>query len=67
LVVDYHTSTIHAAWNGPFYQALREAHLRNDFSRHAFCGQCPDWESTRWPDQGRSYADMIEDLIEQRA
>ena len=34
----------------------------NDFSAHKFCGQCPDWRSTRWPDEGRSYADMMEEF-----
>lgn len=60
--VDFNTTTIKEAWQGKFMQGLRNAHLSNDFSCHAFCGQCPDWEATRWPDEGRSYADMIEDF-----
>lgn len=61
-VVDYRTTTIRDTWNGAFYKALREAHIANDYSHHDFCGQCPDWEATRWPHQDRSYADMIEDF-----
>jgi len=61
-VADYRTTTILATWQGAFYRRLRDAHLANDYSRHAFCGQCPDWASTRWPGQGRSYADMIEEF-----
>jgi MoaA/NifB/PqqE/SkfB family radical SAM enzyme len=66
-VTDYRKTTILAEWQGEFYRRLREAHLRNDYSNHAFCGQCPDWASTRWPHQGRSYADMVEDFIDEEA
>lgn len=62
-VADYRTTTIHETWQGDFYRRLREAHLSNDYKNHKFCGQCPDWRSTRWPDEGRSYANMIEDLL----
>lgn len=64
-VADYRNTTIHAEWQGAFYQALRHAHLSNDYSKHAFCGNCPDWASTRWPHQGRSYADMVDEFIGQ--
>lgn len=64
VVADYRTTTIKATWQGEFYRRLREAHLTNDYSAHAFCGQCPDWAATRWPHQGRSYADMIEEFRE---
>lgn len=62
-IVDYRTTTIREVWQGEFYRALRLAHLDNDFSRHAFCGQCPDWAATRWPHEGRAYADMVEEFI----
>lgn len=61
-IVDYRTTTIRETWQGEFYRRLREAHLSNDFSNHGFCGQCPDWVSTRWPGEGRSYADLIEEF-----
>ncbi len=61
-VADYRTTTIKEVWQGEFYRRLRDAHLRNDYSCHGFCGQCPDWKSTRWPDEGRSYANMIEEF-----
>lgn len=64
-VADYRSTTIYAEWQGTFYQALRQAHLNNDYSKHAFCGNCPDWASTRWPHQGRSYADMVAEFIGQ--
>lgn len=63
-VADYRATTIQAEWQGPFYQALRQAHLSNDFHGHAFCGQCPDWAATRWPHEGRSYADMVREFID---
>ena len=64
-VADYRVTTIRETWQGEFYRALREAHLRNDFRHHAFCGNCPDWKQTRWPGRGRSYADMIQEFRDQ--
>ncbi len=61
-IADYRTTTIKEVWQGEFYQKLRAAHLNNDYSCHGFCGQCPDWRSTRWPHEGRSYASMVEDF-----
>jgi hypothetical protein len=64
---DYRTTTIAAAWRGQRYAALRAAHLANDFTNHQFCGQCPDWQETRWPHEGASYATLIEELKEKVA
>jgi MoaA/NifB/PqqE/SkfB family radical SAM enzyme len=61
-LADYRDTTILETWQGDAYRRLRAAHSTNDFTAHAFCGQCPDWEGTRWPGDGRSYADLIEDL-----
>jgi MoaA/NifB/PqqE/SkfB family radical SAM enzyme len=63
VITDYRTASIRETWNGKFYQQLREAHSTNNFEKHKFCKQCPDWETTRWPWEGRSYADMIEEFI----
>jgi MoaA/NifB/PqqE/SkfB family radical SAM enzyme len=65
-VGDYHSTTIFDTWNGEFYKKLREAHLTNQFSCHQFCGQCPDWKLTHWPDEGGSYANMIEEFKEEQ-
>jgi len=62
-VANYQTTSIRDVWQGEFYSRLREAHVKNDYSSHAFCGQCPDWESTRWPGDGRSYADMVDGFV----
>lgn len=62
-VVDYRETSVLETWQSVFYKKLRQAHLSNDYSRHTFCGNCPDWAATRWPTEGRSYADMIEDFI----
>lgn len=64
-VADYRITTICAEWQGAFYRSVRQAHLTNDYRNHAFCGNCPDWSATRWPHQGRSYADMVEEFIQQ--
>jgi pyruvate-formate lyase-activating enzyme len=59
---DFREVTIRETWQGEFYRKLREAHLSNNFSCHSFCGNCPDWKATRWPHEGRAYADMVEDF-----
>lgn len=61
-VADYRATTIREVWQGEFYRKLREAHLTGNFCDHQFCGQCPDWQQTRWPGAGRSYADMVQDV-----
>ncbi len=61
-IVDYRNTTIYETWKGEFYQALREAHISNQYAHRRFCRQCPDWRATRWPDEGLSYADMIEEF-----
>lgn len=63
MVADYRYTTIYETWKGEFYRRLRSAHLNNDYSKHGFCGQCPDWEATRWPGQGRSYANMVAEVM----
>jgi MoaA/NifB/PqqE/SkfB family radical SAM enzyme len=63
-IIEYKNTSIRETWNSEFYKKLRQAHLNNEFSNHKFCGQCPDWIATRWPDEGRSYANMIEDFKE---
>ncbi|MEY4592783.1 MAG: hypothetical protein RIR18_1678 [Pseudomonadota bacterium] len=62
-IADYRDTTIKAEWQGDFYQKLRLAHLKNEYAMHNFCGNCPDWSATRWPNEGRSYADMVEEFI----
>jgi MoaA/NifB/PqqE/SkfB family radical SAM enzyme len=59
---DFRTITLKEAWRSEKYRLLREAHLKNDFARHAFCGQCPDWAGTRWPGEGRSYANLVGEI-----
>ncbi len=59
VIADYRISTIREIWQDDVYRKLRAAHLSNDFAGHRFCGQCPDWEQTRWPGEGRSYADLV--------
>jgi len=59
---DFSDTTLKAAWQGEFMQTLRKAHLDNEYKCHGFCAQCPDWKLTQWPDTGRSYANLVEDL-----
>ncbi|MFQ5443633.1 MAG: radical SAM/SPASM domain-containing protein [Nitrospinales bacterium] len=63
LIADYRETSIHETWKSRFYEQLREAHLCNRFGDHPFCGQCPDWKLTRWPEEGRSYANMITEFF----
>lgn len=61
-VVEYSKHSIHETWSGEFYRKLREAHMANHFAEHPFCGNCPDWQETRWPGQGASYADLVQKM-----
>jgi len=61
-ICGYRGTTIKEVWSGEFYTNLRNAHMTNDFAKHSFCGQCPDWIATRWPSEGRSYANMMEEF-----
>lgn len=61
-IADYHTTTIKQIWQGDFYRGLRNAHIANDFTSYGFCGQCPDWKQIRWPNEGRGYANLVEEL-----
>ncbi len=63
VIADYRHTTIKDTWQGTAMQALREAHMQNNFRNHAFCGQCPDWSTTRWPDQGKSYTDLMQNAV----
>jgi hypothetical protein len=62
VIADYRRTSIREVWRSEAYRRLRDAHLGDDFSHHAFCGACPDWEQTRWPGEGRSYADLVEEM-----
>lgn len=65
-LADYRVTSIADLWSSVRYADLRRAHLTNDYRSHALCGQCPDWQATRWPDEGGSYATLIEHLGEGR-
>ncbi|MBL7044479.1 MAG: radical SAM protein [Pirellulaceae bacterium] len=56
-------TSLQEVWQGDVMQALRKAHLDSDFSCHRFCGKCPDWSTTRWPCQGRSYSNLMRELV----
>jgi len=58
-VGNFAESTIVDIWQGPAMTALRQAHVANDFSCHPLCAKCPDWSTTYWPDEGRTYATAI--------
>ena len=59
---NYNDVSISDLWQGEAMQALRQAHLSGDFSRHSFCGACPDWSVIKWPNEGRSYATVMHEF-----
>jgi MoaA/NifB/PqqE/SkfB family radical SAM enzyme len=61
-IADYRKVTIKETWSGEFYKELRRSHQVNNYEKIKFCQQCPDWEATRWPEDGRSYANMMEEF-----
>ncbi|MDT8445825.1 MAG: radical SAM/SPASM domain-containing protein [bacterium] len=64
-IISFAEQSIQEIWKGPFMQSLRKAHLENQFADHPYCGNCPDWMATRWPWEGRAYADMMRDFANQ--
>jgi len=60
---DFRNVTIKEVWQGEFMKHLREAHLNNNFSCYNFCANCPDWFTTKWPSAGRSYSNMMKELV----
>lgn len=60
VLADYRTTTIRDIWQSEAYRQLRDAHLTNQYQAFPFCAQCPDWSQTRWPGEGKSYADLVE-------
>lgn len=65
-LADYRSTTVQSVWTGPAYHALREAHRGGCFKGHEFCGNCPDWQQTRWPWMGRSYADLVDEIRQEQ-
>lgn len=62
--VKFKDTTIKEAWQSDFMKDLRKAHLDNNYSCHGFCGNCPDWANTKWPDEhGVNYSDMMAELV----
>lgn len=61
--VHFSETTIKEAWQSEFMNNLRKAHLDNNFEGYEFCKQCPDWVHTKWPDEGRAYANMMLELV----
>lgn len=60
--MNFESASISDAWQSAFMESLRKAHMSNQFTAFPFCEQCPDWSCTRWPDEGRSFADMVIEL-----
>lgn len=60
---DFAATTIREAWQSDFLRQLRQKHLTNCFDDNP-CRDCPDWAQTRWPHEGRSYADMVAEMTE---
>lgn len=58
---DLAKSSIKEVWHGDFLNELRAQHVGNRICQLP-CADCPDWAQTRWPHEGRSYADMVADF-----
>lgn len=56
--IKFAETSIKEAWQGEFMNKLR-----NNYDGFDFCKQCPDWIHTRWPDEGRGYANMMQELV----
>lgn len=63
-IIDFRKASIKEIWQGEFMNKLREAHLKNDFRNYIFCDQCPDWSVAKWPESGRAYSVMMQELAD---
>ena len=61
--IHYSKTSIKEAWHSDFMNRLRKAHLINNYDEFDFCKQCPDWIHTKWPEEGRSYSNMMKEII----
>lgn len=61
-ITDFRKTSIKDIWQSSFYSKLRQAHLENKYEECPACGQCPDWEMVVWPNEGRSYAELIKQI-----
>lgn len=55
VVGDIHNQSIKDVWQGKVYNELREAHLKDEYSKITICANCTDWAAARW-DYGYEYA-----------
>jgi len=62
ILADFNESSVQETWTGSAIESVRSAHLDNSFENCKQCLNCPDWKLTNWPDEGRSYANMITDF-----
>lgn len=58
---DFAKTNIKEVWQSNFLNDLRSQHVENKICQQP-CADCPDWAQTRWPHEGRSYADMVADF-----
>ena len=66
-LINYAVTSIKTTWKSNSYKELRNQHLINDFTKNKFCGNCPDWMHIRWPEEGKSYADMVKEFQKDQA
>ena len=61
VIADFNHVSVKEVWSGKEMQALRQAHLSNNFSCHKFCGACKDWSTTTWPhhEHGKPYSALF--------
>jgi len=66
-IADLARESIAEAWTGEKMAALRQAHLSDDYTHHAFCSQCPDWSVINWPGEGPTYGTVMAGLSQRSA
>lgn len=61
VIGDFSQQSIREIWTGVEMQALRDAHLKQNFKCHGFCGNCKDWATTTWPhhQHGKPYSALF--------
>lgn len=64
-IADFRKYRIREIWQGEFMESLREAHLKNRLEEFDFCKNCPDWVYTKWPESGKSYSDIMREVVDE--
>ena len=57
---DFRKVSLKEVWEGKQLQEIRQAHLQG--MPNGLCKKCNDWQFTKFPNEGKSYANLMQDI-----